>query len=308
MEEYLSCNYIQNGITFYPNDTIKICCFTFDSAVDVCKTSEPINVIVEKIFTKKFEMIRDFRNGKIYDCCKNCVCLRKFTDKGELKPISTITLNHVAFCNLKCSHCGYIKQMETQNLTDSDHQSVLNIIKGLKEDLVTSSNLIFDVGGGEPSLSDGLIEIVQYCIDNNHLVHINSNGARYVKTFADGANKGLIYLTLTPDAGSQQVYKKIKGRDNFKKTWENIKKYMISCQRMVVVKFILQDGNLEDIYNMVETSVSAGVREIVLSLDLNIRKERHDYFASHVDLFRIIAKSQRVLVRRSSLLPDYLWK
>jgi MoaA/NifB/PqqE/SkfB family radical SAM enzyme len=198
--------------------------------------------------------------------------------------------------------------MQTHNLVDTDHQSVLNIIKGLKADRVTSSNLTFDVGGGEPSLLEGLIEIVQYCVDNNHFIHINSNGARYVNAFADGINKGLVYLTLTPDAGSRQVYRKIKGRDNFRQTWKNIERYMRSCPRNVVVKFILQDGNLEDIYNMVETSVSAGVREIELSLDINIGKERHGYFANHVKLFRILSKSQPVSVRRSGLLPDYLWE
>lgn len=307
MESYFSCQYIEHGMNFYPNDIIKVCCFTRDPAVDACRTSEPINVIVEKLFHKKAEMAHEFLNGNIYDCCKKCSCLGRRQWGFYPKQISSISLNHFMFCNLKCGHCGYAKEMQQNELLDTDHGRVLEIIKGLKAYKILAPDVTFDVGGGEPSVADGLLGIVQYCVENNHRVHINSNGARYVETIVNGVNNGLIYLTLTPDAGSREVYRAIKGHDNFIQTWKNIEKYHHACPNNVEVKFILQEGNLSDISNMVEMCVSAGVKVVNLSMDLRIEQERHVDYAPHVDMFRSLAKSRSLVVKKSPLLPDHLW-
>lgn len=307
VQEYCSCVYIQTGINFYPNNTIKMCCFSDSPDVDICKTDESIEEIIKKIIDKKQQMIEDFAQGKIYDCCKGCSCLTQTNWGLNIKHIELITLNHYMTCNLKCTHCGYHKEMEVKKLLDTDHGEVLKIIKQLKDVNFLAPNVQFDVGGGEPSLSKGLIEIVKYCTDNNHHVHINSNGAVFVPLFAEGANKGLIHLTLTPDAGSQEVYTKIKGADYFHKTWDTIRQYMKICQSNVNVKFILEEGNVNDVENMVEMCVKNKVRDVVLNLDLNIPQSEHMNYFGHINKFRTLGRINNINVRRGNFIPKNLW-
>lgn len=306
-QEYCSCLYIQTGINFYPNNTIKMCCFTNDSDVDICKTDENIGEIVTKIINKKQQMIQDFAQGKIYECCKNCPSLVKANWGLGIKQVSSITLNHYMSCNLKCTHCGYRKEMETTKLLDTDHNTVLNIVRMLIDSKLASPNVGFDVGGGEPSISKGLIEIVKYCIDRGHGVHINSNGATFVPVFAEGANKGLINLTLTPDAGSKEVYAKIKGADYFDKVWETIRQYMEVCPRNVDVKFILEDGNVNDIDNMVDMCVKNNVREVVLNLDLNIPKQNYLLYIDYINKFRVLCRDNNINLSKGPFIPKHLW-
>lgn len=306
-QEYFSCPYIQNGISFYPNNTIKMCCFTDSPDVDICQTDENIEIIVKKILDKKQQMIEDFAQGKIYDCCKNCASARKANWGFNLKQIISITLNHYMACNLKCTHCGYWKEMEVKKLLDTNHETVLNIIKMLIATKLVSQSVNFDVGGGEPSLSKGLIEIVKYCIDNNHHVHINSNGAAFVQLFAEGANKGLINLTLTPDAGSQEVYTKIKGADYFHKTWDSIRQYMEVCPRNVNVKFILEEGNVNDVENMVEMCVKNNVRDVILNFDLNIPKQNYVLYFDSVNKFRMLCRDNNINLFKGPFIPNHLW-
>lgn len=306
-QEYYSCLYIQIGMNFYPNNTIKMCCFTNDSDVDICKTDECIEVIVKKILDKKEQMIQDFAQGKIYDCCKNCTSLIKANWGSKVKQINTITMNHYMACNLKCVHCGYRKEMEVKKLADTSHDEVLNIVKKLKDLGLVTHNASFDIGGGEPSLSKGLIEIVEYGIEKNHGIHINSNGAEFVPVFAEGINKGLICLTLTPDAGSREVYTKIKGADYFDKVWRTIRQYMETCSQNVAVKFILEEGNINDIENMINMCVQNKVRDVILNLDLNIPQfEQVNYFG-HINKFRTLCRVNNIKVHKGPFIPKSLW-
>ena len=122
-----------------------------------------------------------------------------------------------------------------------------------------------------------------------------------------GIQRGLLTLTLTPDAGSREVYKLIKGHDNYLKTWENITRYNIACASGVDVKFIIQEKNLNDIDNMILMSEAAGVRRITLSLDLNIPPARHADYRQYIDYFRSKAAVHSLSVEPSGLLPTALW-
>lgn len=264
-------------------------------------------MIVDKIFQKKQEMIAQFRKGDIPHCCAQCPCLVK-KDWGEPpRQIRSVTLNHFMFCNLKCGHCGYLEGARSGRLVDTDHNQVLSIIRELNQRHVLSDDVSFDVGGGEPSVSDGLLEIVSHILQIRKRVHINSNGARFVDLIAAGINQGLLSLTLTPDAGTRETYVAVKGQDNFLKTWRNIAKYVSSCNGNVVVKFILQEANVGDIENMITKSVEAGVRKISLSLDLRIGDAEKLAYLPHIRTFRRLAAQQAIEVR-PALMPPQLWE
>jgi len=308
MEEYHSCHYIQNGINFYPNDIIKVCCVSLHSAVDICTINEDIDVIIQKIIDKKRQMIQDFRAGNISNPCKGCPYLVKTQWGLTENPISSITFNHYMTCNLKCTHCGYYNTMKTTELRDTNHKDILYIIQQLIEKNIATKDVFFDFGGGEPSISKGILDIVDYGIKNNHKMRINSNGAKYIEIFANGINKGSVEeFLLTPDAGSREVYKSIKGVDCFDKTWETIEKYVSACPSGVKVKFILEDGNLDDIDNMIDMCVKKKVKEVMLNLDLCIKKEDYYKYIPYMNKFRNLAQNNSLIVHKGYAIPEELW-
>ncbi len=307
MAEYVSCNYLQSGINFYPNDTIKVCCFSADAAVDVCSTRAPLEQIGDALLRKRRAMLEDFNSGNVYACCQKCPNLVRADWPEAPTQIRRVTLNHFMFCNLKCTHCGYLADVEAGRLVDTSDERVLQIVKQLKAQGLIAENALFDVGGGEPSVAPGLLPIVAYCMEKRHPMHINSNGAKFSEPFVDGLRQGLIHLTLTPDAGSREVYRSIKGRDAFKHTWDNIKKYHDASSSNIKVKFILQPANRDDVENMVAMCVASGVREVIVSLDLNIPVSEHSSFIPSIRKFRQLTAAHAVEVERSDLLPESLW-
>lgn len=306
MSSYPSCNYINTGITFFPNNVIKMCCFTDSHEVDIASTTDSVDAIVEQIARKKREMRESFKRGDIYDCCKGCPNLIE-RQWSEADIISQITLNHFMFCNLKCDHCGYVEGVKNGSLRDTDHGAVLDIIKNLSARAMLSDDVLFDVGGGEPSLSDGLKDIVGHVIGEGRRVHINSNAAKYVDLFAKGVNEGLIHLTLTPDAGSREVYKAIKGKDNFANTWKTIERYVAECNGNVLIKFVLQKGNVQDIENMLKKSKESGVRHVALSLDLRDWDKAGDDYIGYARSFREEAEKYSISVV-PRMIPGWLWE
>jgi molybdenum cofactor biosynthesis enzyme MoaA len=198
-------------------------------------------------------------------------------------------------CNLKCKHCGYV--LERTNSTDTEHGKILDIIKYLHNENYLDKSLRIDIGGGEPSISKDLQFMVEFLLNYAYKIHINTNCAKYVNLFAKGVNDDLVSLTLTPDAGSKDVYIKIKGADFFDTVWNNIGKYMDSTTNNVDVKFILQQDNLSDIENMVKKCVEKKVRKVTIDMDLNIQKNDYKLYVAPIKTFEELLLANNIEVK-----------
>lgn len=306
MSVYKSCEYIQTGLNFYPNNIAKLCCFTEDDAVNCSNILQPAALVTKNIFLKKSEAISRFKSGDIYECCKSCPVLKEKEWSDQLLKIKNITLNHFMFCNLKCSHCGYVEGVENGKYTDSNDDKIIEIIDFLIKNDYVVPDLTFDVGGGEPSVSVGLEKIIRYVYSGGFNILINSNGAKYSELFSEGLHNGLLTLILTPDAGSRSVYKEIKGRDNFVNAWKNIKKYHDIRKGNVKVKFILQEKNKNDIQNMVEMCRKSGVKVVQVSLDLNTHPSAYAEFKTKIKEL-IDSSLQAGLSVERALIPVGAW-
>jgi MoaA/NifB/PqqE/SkfB family radical SAM enzyme len=271
--------------------------------------SNDFDGLIDKISRKKNEVLECFCKGKIYKGCKNCRYLYKSNEPPKKNKIQTIILNHFTHCNLKCVHCGFaIASAEGYKCTDTNHKDVLNIIKYLGEKEILAKNVKLDIGGGEPSLSKGLQEIVEYAVEiKNMSVHINTNCAQYMDFWVYGVQKGLINLTLTPDAGSKEVYEKIKGADYFDIVWENIEKYNKATDKGVRVKFIMEYGNLQDIENMAAKCVECKVREVVINKDFQIAKNDYYRLLEPVRKFKNLLSKNGITVRKGNQMPIEVW-
>ena len=103
-------------------------------------------------------------------------------------------------------------------------------------------------GGGEPTIDKSFAEImktIEQKINKNIYHRIFTNSVRYNSVLQDYIDKDLVSITTSVDTGTRELYKKIRGRDKFFNTFENLNKYSRKKPSRVTVKYILTDENSE---------------------------------------------------------------
>lgn len=303
-KEYYSCENIREGFNFYRSNKISSCCYTTESDFIIANIEDYKNLtdIIKDIEDFQNKLIEKHKKGNAPKCCIACTNFKKakWSDKIN-KKLSWISLNHYKICNLKCVHCGYRKSDDHE--ADSNHELVLKVIDVFSENKKLNKHVTLAIGGGEPSINKGIDLILQYCLDKKYRALINSNGAKYSELIAKGVKIGLFNLDLTPDAGSKEVYAKIKGVDCFDLTWRNIKEYIEKTNGKANVKFIIEEGNVNDVENMIEMCKSINIKHVTLAFDLNIKKEDYEKFRIPINRFISLCKENGIQCAISSFVP-----
>lgn len=299
---YFSCAQIREGFNFYRSGKITACCNQIHADPEIAHIDDPD--LAERILQNQERLISLHRSGNAPIPCRRCASFVEKDWPDHLQgPFSKLIFNHFKQCNLSCQHCGYRHQDPHEK--DTPHDAVFNAVKLLGESKIYVEKPLLEIGGGEPSLALALEDMLRYGLDHQWRALINSNGARFSELFANGVNAGQITLLLTPDAGSRDIYAKIKGVDNFDATWRNIGRYMAATNGNALVKFILEEGNREDIPAMIDTSVKYGVKTLVLSMDMNIKAEMHHLYIYKAKEFIRRAKKASINVLRGAFLPAF---
>ena len=307
-KSYYSCDSIENfQLVFYPSNRIRFCCMmNNDSFADICNFDE-IKGNYSRIFNKgvsKLKKVRkQFRKGNINPDCLKCPGLYKNTWKNiKNNKIFSINLSHYTGCNLKCVYCGGAK---LEGIKTTDSNMVFDTIKILKKGGHLLNNCSISVGGqhGEPSLHQGIIMITDYCMKNRIFLDIRSNAARYIDIFAKACENGTARLIISSDAGSADVFKKIKLVDEFDNTWENIQKYMHNTTKNVYVKYLLQPENMNDYNDFIYCCKKYNVRIIMIDLVVGIECHKENVINS-VKNIKILCRKNEIEYIKGPFLPE----
>ena len=270
--------------------------------------NENVEQLYKKIVAHQNDLLERMYVGDVPEFCKGCYHLRvKNVDKVYkfLEPIRYISLCGSKYCNLRCEHCFFIR--DNEDIKDTDISKVINFLGLLKSKGFLSEFKALRLANGEPSIIKDDIKLADYCIENSIPVEIYTNGAKVPKTFVDGVNKGLFRIILSPDAGSREVYKKIKGKDYFETTWFNIKKYVEETSGNVEVKFILEKGNIDDVDNMINMCLKTGVNKVHLSMDVNISETEFYKYESSFSHFVNRCKNEGInLLSIFTFVPEQI--
>ena len=300
-KEFYSCYYVQKGICFYFNNKVHTCCYYgyIKENGTICDVND--SHLERKIRTKRRELFAAHRRGVSLGCM-DCPCFKK--DQWQQSDrIQHVVLNHFVSCNLNCVHCGYMKM----DVKDTKHEHVLRAIKELFDSGGIRAGASFDIGGGEPSIQRGLDPIIEFILLKGSSIHINTNGTHYVDLYARGCLNGVISLTLTPDAGSRDVYLAIKGADYCAQVWQNIAHYVSSTGGKAEVKIILEAGNIADIGNMIDQLAAAKVKRFVVDMDLTIKPEDREKYRQSIRLLVDGAAERAISAIKGHHLPRELW-
>ncbi|MDE5879971.1 MAG: hypothetical protein K2G99_08175 [Desulfovibrio sp.] len=300
---YKSCTLIRDGFNFYRSGKITACCTRVDPELELAHIDDPD--LPAKILAAQTRLRMRHKLGDAPAVCRTCPSFGAYDwDSYPARGAFTqISLNHFKKCNLKCVHCGYRRQDDSEH--DTPHEKVFAAIKNCIAAGILVPKPYLEVGGGEPSLARGIKDIMQHALENGWQGLINSNGAKFSQVFANGVNAGLFALLLTPDAGSRETYARIKGVDNFDNAWRNIGRYMAATAGKAIVKFILEEGNKHDIPAMVETAKTLGVQTLMLSMDMNLPTRCNPEYIAKAKEFYQLAGKNGLSVLHGAFLPEF---
>ena len=293
--EYTSCNWIAHGLNFEPGH-VEMCCLRChvgggNVIVQNPYRGEPIDW--EEFFKLKEKFINENKEGKIDPRCEGCFNLEKKSWDDQNKYFSYIHFNHWTHCNSKCRYCFTDYNKEFFNTYQ--HYSVLPVIKDMFEKNLFRPGGEITFAGGEPTILTEFEELLNFILDNTHDVsmRIHTSVIKYSPAIARGVKEGRIYVVVSLDSGTRQVFKDIKGVDAFDKVVETTRRYaeMQTGNRhdLVSTKFIFfpeYNDSIEEVEKWLQVTQKTGTKAVILDLE-------HEWF-----------KAQR----EKDAMPEVIWQ
>tara|TARA_B100001057_G_scaffold483417_1_gene560162 strand:+ start:18857 stop:20149 length:1293 start_codon:yes stop_codon:yes gene_type:complete len=274
-----SCKFIENSLYIAPNE-IRSCCqrFFFEGEIrgdakltDLHKGQSPSQIDI-KLARKN--MLDGIQNDEVKEC-KGCPHIYETTDKIEpTSKVKFLSIEQHSICNLRCTYCSpvYYGGVKSQ-------YSVTEFIKSLKDkgNLDEIEGVVW--GGGEPTIDKSFAEImktIEHKINKNIYHRIFTNSVRYNSVLQNYIDKDLVSITTSVDAGTRELYKKIRGRDKFFNTFENLNKYSRKKPNRVTVKYILTDenGEIEELKKFINYCEEYDLYNCCFQLSTNYKKEK----------------------------------
>lgn len=180
--------------------------------------------------------------------------------RGELPPPIECNLDPIAVCNLDCSFCIVQRYIKHNRGEIGDMVKLpLDYMKRLVDFLVDwGVKGLCISGGGEPTLHNGLPELLEYAHGKLDLALV-TNGT---KVFPE-----MLYarwVAISVDAATRDTYKLIKGKDKFDEVCDNIR--WLSDKRRdgdadLCFKFLLTRDNQMEIEEASKLAFQLGVQD-----------------------------------------------
>ncbi|MDR1056047.1 MAG: radical SAM protein [Prevotellaceae bacterium] len=156
-------------------------------------------------------------------------------------------------CNLSCRHCRVLpKERVCKNMTYDFAINVINQLSGLDVPIVTFT-------GGEPTIFNKLIDLVEYTIQKGIKPRLQTNFTNIDKLFLDKfVNLGGRIISVSID-GLEETHNNTRGKDGlFQKIIALISKYsnVISFQ----ADLVLSKRNQSEVYMLIDKLQTIGVK------------------------------------------------
>lgn len=276
MSEYISCEWIENGMDFDVGvfgSNIMMCCYVscpgggnimlkrdFDGS--------PINW--EEFWKLKNEYRNIQKSGQTIKECTGCVFLRK-DNWEEGNHIKSIIFDHFTHCNCNCVYCYTHEDKKKYNSLKS--YNVLPTIKDMVERGIFLPGGQIGFGGGEPTMLEEFEDLINYLLENNFdNISIPTSGIKYSPVIEKGVSQGKVHVQNSIDSGCRETFAMIKGIDAYNKVIENMSRYAKSkfaaCN--VLSKYIICPGyndNKREIDKWLTTSQEIGIGTVVISVE-----------------------------------------
>lgn len=253
-----SCRLIEGSILFRTEKQISFCC-NFQGELSV-----PLDGVESyNLLRATARQFKQHINLGLVAACSNCPHLKK-QEWPKFSGFTDILLSTNMHCNLACEYCDEV---------DNNFRLPYNLVEQL-ESLFSSGfvNSEFTAcwgGKGEPVIDINFEPVLRLLLRNNvKLLQIFTNCTVFSPALADGLRDGRVAIVTSPDSGTAETFKKIKKRDLFDVTWENIKAYAEADNlRRLIVKYIVTEDNFheEELSAFIEKCKHSNIRHIEIT-------------------------------------------
>ena len=282
MCEYTSCHWIQHGVSF-ENDHIEMCCLRCHKGGGGLVLKENYSgkgVNLNDIFNLKEKFILENKNGIINPACEGCFNLVKKDWENKENYINYLHFNHWTKCNSDCIYC--YTSWDKAAYQKRKNYKVLPVIKELLNRKLFKPGGEVTFAGGEPTILAEFDDLVKLLLKNGaDRITVHSSGIKYSKAIEKGIKEQKLSVCLSADAGTKEMYKRVKRVDKFEKFWENVKKYAkfqksSKDKTNVETKYILipnVNTQKEEIDKWLELSINSGIQTVVADIENDFCKE-----------------------------------
>ena len=299
---YYSCPWLEHGIAFFPKKLAFCChCGHTSGGHTLIRNNYNGQQIDWQRFNKIKQMFRNFhKKGKINETCIGCSYLEyKKWDNEDY--ISNMYISHWTHCNSKCIYC--YEYQNPEEFKNSNYK-VLPILKSMHETGNLRQGGMIYFGGGEPTILNEFEDLIYYLLDNFYWgIRVHSSGIKYSNAMARAIEEVRGYMIISVDAGSKEIYKKIKQVDCYEKVIDNLRKYALKTsykgRYLVSGKYIIIPGindTKEELEKWIQTNYNMGLWTTSLDLEESWYLKHQDNIPKYIlDLINYVRKRSKQL-------------
>lgn len=273
-KKYFNCPLMKNSLHFFYNQ-VRSCCANVPGPIFYNNyKGEPIdwdfvynerkNFFGKIINNKQKEYIPPECQG----CCEAEMYLTEDKPEDFDNKVNKIYFHNHMPCNAKCTYCSY------DYFENGYGYDVLPYVKELIDKNILSKNALIYMSGGETTISrefEDLMSLLSSYLETP--IEILTSGIKYCKSIEEAFVKDRCRLMISLDAGSREVYKKIKQVDCFDKVVQNLRDYINTsdnAKSAVTLKYIIVDNvndTIEEIEKFLQLTQELGIKQVRIDFD-----------------------------------------
>lgn len=241
----LSCKDLDSSVFLGP-DEIRACCKRFfvngirKGDVVLLKADESIGL--PDIQSAKDSLIARINSDSAPEC-SGCPYIER--RPIEATGVNYISLENFSYCNMRCTYCSpkYYGGAEARY----NASVIVDQLADNPSNLASNCHVVW--GGGEPTLSPRFEPINNTLLGLSKIgkIRVLSNSLRYSETLAKNLQDPRFHLVTSIDAGSDELFKKIRGKGDIESVMENLSQYLqtLNDPRRLTIKYILCAENFD---------------------------------------------------------------
>jgi tetratricopeptide (TPR) repeat protein len=282
-DAYQSCKWLEGGLNFHEH-RLTFCCIGHQND----KGWTPIGQFnggklpIDYILAKRLQILRHLKNGTDNNCT-GCPVLETrqpkepaAQDNGYL--FDNLVINNYSVCNFRCTYCS---------LTHANFEmpAYYYPLETSAEDILGHNWMdpagLITWGGGDPSVSKEFRSLLTKFSKLGVHHKINTNAAIHVAEIDEALASNKAFVRVSVDAGTPSTFYnikfgqdkainspvKIKGKDVYQSVWQNIKKYTSVNASEVIIKYIVDTPNANeiDVEGFIVSCKENGVQRIMFT-------------------------------------------
>lgn len=182
-----------------------------------------------------------------------------------------ISINIDDSCNLRCPSCRKEQVMVTEGSEFERKQKMVTHLVSMLEQFEYPAHITMS-GNGDPLASNIMRPLIKTWRPRaNHTIRLFTNGLLLEKQLTDNPIvDNITQYFISIDAGSKQVYEQVRlgGQfDQLRKNFEFLRNLIAATHAEVLLKFVLQKDNVNDMVNFADLCNEFGFQGVINRLE-----------------------------------------